>query len=101
MAIVTAVFYTFVAMHAYKNLSDVYLVTRNEIRKRSGHACEIIVQNSFIRVATLAVLACLASYMCNCKTVAKGSIGQILAKPLFLKVKIKFHSKKATNKQKY
>ena len=35
------------------------------------------------------------------KAVADGPVGQVLAGPLFLKVKTKFHFTKASNKQKY
>ena len=57
MAIAIAV-YTFVAMQglSWRLFMTMHKGKRN---KRSGHACEIIVQDCFIRVATLAVLACL------------------------------------------
>ena len=39
--------------------------------------------------------------VCAYKVIANGPVGQVLARPLFLKVKTKFYFTKASNKQKY
>ena len=47
------------------------------------------------------MLAMFYSTWDDSKAAANGPVGQVLAGPLFLKVKTKFHFTKANNKQKY
>ena len=65
-------------------------------KKWSGHACKIIVQEyCFIRVATLAVIVCLATCV-TVKAVANSLVGQVLAGPLYIsqgRNKVPFYKK--------